>query len=477
MAVVKSGDNLSKIARQYGLSVLDLIAANPGLVNPNLIRPGQEINIPDEPASQRDRNIAGNILASAPSAEDVQSAAESLYTQQGFYPTLAAANFAARQVAPALAPGTTVAPTTTVAPIVGPGGHTLGQAFPRSEATLTPQGTVATGAAAMRAPTLRTTPTTIPSYPRTEPTRGQVTMTPPQLALYERMIEHGKTQEEAMARIRELQATGPLEALSAAISGAPKAIASAYARDAVERGLRAFRQQVLKQKLDKDERDQRIQAERARLEAKYGVTSQPTAQSPTQPQLSETAHYGGVLPLAASVPGGTRTVATAAGGRSFAQYLDRLQSTDPQRAAEVARFTAAQENNKSFVDDLGQVRITQAGFDVAVFFTERAYLDQNLLPNTATENIWDAIARRQGWDITGAEALQQWGYEHKGGGVWEHTSKYQVTGYGGGTYSGGAVRQAGGGSGGGGDGSGSRAGAVGSYGLVSWRISAGAIGR
>ena len=66
MAVVKSGDNLSKIARQYGLSVLDLIAANPGLVNPNLIRPGQEINIPDEPASQRDRNIAGNILASSP---------------------------------------------------------------------------------------------------------------------------------------------------------------------------------------------------------------------------------------------------------------------------------------------------------------------------------------------------------------------------------------------------------------------------
>ena len=470
MAIVKSGDNLSKIARQYGLSVLDLIASNPQLVNPNLIRPGQEINIPDEPVSQRERNIAGNILMGSPSVADVQASAESLNTQQGFYPTLAAANFAAIRGAPALAPGTTVAPTATAAPIP--------QRIQPSQLVSPYTGrSMGRDAGAGTAPTLRTTPTTIPSYPRTEPTRGQVTMTPPQLALYERMLEAGKTQEEAMARIRGLQATGPIEALSAAISGAPKAIASAYARDAVERGLRAFGGQLLKQKLDKNERDQRIQAERARLEAKYGVTSQPPTQSPTQPQLSETAHYGGVLPLAASVPGGTRTVATAAGIMSFGQYLDRLQSVDPQRASEVARFTASQENNKSFVDDLGQVRITQAGFDAAIFFTERAYLDQNLLPNTATENIWDAIARRQGWDITGAEALQQWGYEHKGGGVWEHTSKYQVTGYGGGTYSGGAVRQAGGGSGGGGDGSGSRAGAVGSYGLVSWRISAEAIGR
>ena len=461
MPTVKSGDNLSKIARQYGLSVLDLIAANPQLVNPNLIRPGEEINIPGGPVSQRERNIAGNRLMASPSAADVRASAGSLYTQQGFYPTLAAANFGAFN-APTLAPGTTVAiASTRVSPnlqtLSSPQTHEDRYDFMQSGA-----------------PTLKTKPTTTPSYPRTGPTRGQVTMTPQQLAMYETMIEAGRTPAEAMARVRELRATGPLEALSAAISGAPKAITNAYARDAVERGLRAFEQRLLNQKLDKGERDQRIQAERARLEARYGGTSQPPTQSPTQPQPSETAHYGGVLPLAASVPGGTRTGATAAGGMSFTQYLDRLQSTDPQRASEVARFTAAQENNKSFVDDLGQVRITQAGFDVAIFFTERAYLDHNLLPNMATENIWDAIARRQGWDITGAEALKQWGYEHRGGGVWEKRPKAQVTGYGGGSYSGGTIGRAGGGDGGGG---GSRAGAVGSYGLVSWRISAGAVGR
>lgn len=44
--VVGWGDTLRKIAARLGISVTDLIAANPQLWNPNLIYPGQVINLP-----------------------------------------------------------------------------------------------------------------------------------------------------------------------------------------------------------------------------------------------------------------------------------------------------------------------------------------------------------------------------------------------------------------------------------------------
>lgn len=43
---VVSGDNLTRIAERHGVSLQDLIAANPQIKNPNLIYPGQVINIP-----------------------------------------------------------------------------------------------------------------------------------------------------------------------------------------------------------------------------------------------------------------------------------------------------------------------------------------------------------------------------------------------------------------------------------------------
>lgn len=54
--VVKSGDTLSGIAAQHGVSLDALIRANPQISNPNLIRPGEEVRIPaggggDSPAS------------------------------------------------------------------------------------------------------------------------------------------------------------------------------------------------------------------------------------------------------------------------------------------------------------------------------------------------------------------------------------------------------------------------------------------
>lgn len=44
--IVKKGDTLWGIARQYGAALTDLIAANPQIKNPNLIYPGNEVILP-----------------------------------------------------------------------------------------------------------------------------------------------------------------------------------------------------------------------------------------------------------------------------------------------------------------------------------------------------------------------------------------------------------------------------------------------
>ena len=43
---VSSGDTLSEIAQTYGVSLQELIAANPQIANPNRIYPGDEVNVP-----------------------------------------------------------------------------------------------------------------------------------------------------------------------------------------------------------------------------------------------------------------------------------------------------------------------------------------------------------------------------------------------------------------------------------------------
>lgn len=44
--IVRKGDTLWGIARQYGTALTDLIAANPQIKNPNLIYPGNEVRLP-----------------------------------------------------------------------------------------------------------------------------------------------------------------------------------------------------------------------------------------------------------------------------------------------------------------------------------------------------------------------------------------------------------------------------------------------
>jgi hypothetical protein len=44
---VKAGDNLSKVAKRYGISLAQLLKANPQIKNPDKIKVGQLINLPD----------------------------------------------------------------------------------------------------------------------------------------------------------------------------------------------------------------------------------------------------------------------------------------------------------------------------------------------------------------------------------------------------------------------------------------------
>jgi GH24 family phage-related lysozyme (muramidase) len=59
---VRSGDTLSEIAQKLGLLLRDLIAANPQIRDPNLIRSGQQLNLPGAVAPA----AAANAGASAP---------------------------------------------------------------------------------------------------------------------------------------------------------------------------------------------------------------------------------------------------------------------------------------------------------------------------------------------------------------------------------------------------------------------------
>lgn len=60
--VVKSGDSMYQIARTYGVSLADLEKANPQIDNPNLIYPGQQLNIPS--------NSSGTGGSGSPAIDD-----------------------------------------------------------------------------------------------------------------------------------------------------------------------------------------------------------------------------------------------------------------------------------------------------------------------------------------------------------------------------------------------------------------------
>lgn len=65
--VVKRGDTLWSIARQYGVMLADLLSANPEIRNPNLIFPDQEIVIPQKPT-----NVSYEDLGTMTSSKNVE---------------------------------------------------------------------------------------------------------------------------------------------------------------------------------------------------------------------------------------------------------------------------------------------------------------------------------------------------------------------------------------------------------------------
>jgi len=62
---VRSGDNLSAIAADHGVSLSDLLAANPQISDPNRIQPGQVINLPASAAGDNDTTNDLGVVDSA----------------------------------------------------------------------------------------------------------------------------------------------------------------------------------------------------------------------------------------------------------------------------------------------------------------------------------------------------------------------------------------------------------------------------
>lgn len=69
---VVKGDTLSSIAREHSTTLLNLISANPQIINPNLIYSGQKINIPShcsKPVSKPDNISVGSTVRVRPGAK------------------------------------------------------------------------------------------------------------------------------------------------------------------------------------------------------------------------------------------------------------------------------------------------------------------------------------------------------------------------------------------------------------------------
>lgn len=70
IAIVQSGDSLSSIAAAHGTTWVRLYNANTGIVDPNIINPGQQVRIPDATEQLQDRALPQPkpVANSAPTA-------------------------------------------------------------------------------------------------------------------------------------------------------------------------------------------------------------------------------------------------------------------------------------------------------------------------------------------------------------------------------------------------------------------------
>ena len=91
---IKSGDTLSKIARDNNTTVADLQKANPSITNPNLIYAGNTINIPDAvnpPAVNTNTNTNTAPTTSPPPTQSTPQAPKVDYSQYYYDPSSDAA--------------------------------------------------------------------------------------------------------------------------------------------------------------------------------------------------------------------------------------------------------------------------------------------------------------------------------------------------------------------------------------------------
>jgi LysM repeat protein len=79
---VKSGDTMSALAKKAGVSLTDFIAANPQITNPNLIRPGQILNIPGASSTASTTDSAASIRPDAEYDEKMAAAAGGVVDQE-----------------------------------------------------------------------------------------------------------------------------------------------------------------------------------------------------------------------------------------------------------------------------------------------------------------------------------------------------------------------------------------------------------
>lgn len=80
MVAVNPGDSLTRIATDHGLTVQRLYDANPGVENPNLIYPGQELRIPDASETLATREMPTPPPAPAPTPAQASIAQKRSYT-------------------------------------------------------------------------------------------------------------------------------------------------------------------------------------------------------------------------------------------------------------------------------------------------------------------------------------------------------------------------------------------------------------
>lgn len=69
---IKKGDNLIKIARQFGLNSLDeILSLNPQIKNPNMIYEGQVLNLPKDKMKQNGKLDAASVSDKMPNYDQV----------------------------------------------------------------------------------------------------------------------------------------------------------------------------------------------------------------------------------------------------------------------------------------------------------------------------------------------------------------------------------------------------------------------